>query len=551
MADDYPSSRWEMYYSPTQIPSVVGLAFYQVPFKSLFAGTCYGMAATSIDLFTGAQSAPVTPLPTYEWFGTPSTILPFVLDGGWTDASVTDYIKRFHSRQLAALGAAEEASLYASAVSNPTVFDRVSTWTQTGPVAVAIVPSRHTAMAPSRWWYLMKKSHVVVAYGTKDVGSNDEMSVYDPNDQGNDGATLVVTPSGGLQLDSNGGTPYGHGTVDGIDWGRADEWQALVLPPDAWATDSSSGPLDNKHWMLDGTSPAVLFLGASPANIPDNAIFTADGSPENQLVGETLPARQGLDATINTDVAGAVTQQFAGTREVTITQTDATASGTSHDVAIDSEARSVVLSNASSPQTYDVELGADHQPDYGRRFTLSGVAIDPGAPVVLGTDTATGTLTLSGKPQTVSLHIEQVGENNSDVRVSPQIPGGGAEATVNVFDWASVSQSLIYETYSSGGAPMVLILQDNPAQRRALETSLYDQLTSVTATIGDTGLRRSLQAKIAASRAHFAAGTQTAINVLGALGNEVRAQTGKKLSQSAAGQVLSVADELVALLSQQ
>jgi len=264
-----------------------------------------------------------------------------------------------------------------------------------------------------------------------------------------------------------------------------------------------------------------------------------------------IPSSTVYSAQVTATEPGSVTARFADNHAVAATETDTGVPGASHQVVIGPSATKLTLSDASSAQTYDIQLAADYLPSYGRRLTVSGASLDPGQALSVGTDQATDELLLegSGTSQQVGLLVEQIGENGADATVHPLVPGSGAKATVSVFDWGDVEASLIYETYPSQGRTQLLILQDNPQQREALKTQLFSKLAAEVSHVADAGVRRSLQAKLDAAKQQYARGnTAAATNILGALENETRAQTGKKLSADQADRIIATAEKLTALL---
>src|SRR5579859_2240976 len=99
--------------------------------------------------------------------------------------------------------------------------------------------------------------------------------------------------------------------------------------------------------------------------------------------------------------------------------------------------------------------------------------------------------------KTCKVH-SQVGQSQSSATIRAVIPAAGIQATVTVTDWNDLQHSLIYETYTSAGRTAVLVLQDNPQQRQALEGSLFSQLGSAIAGLSDRGIADSLNAKLSA-----------------------------------------------------
>jgi hypothetical protein len=569
MAADYPGSRSEMYFFGTGIHTIEGTTFFDNVFLPNMAGAlCYGFAATSTYLF---NEAPFGSLDIFDLLPSATSPLPFTFDGrGGVPAQA--FIERYHSRQYAQVGAYTALAAYgvAAGKGNLGVFNHIARIVAGRPVTVALVPSASLLSAnPGRWWQLYNLAHVVVAYNTATGGGNDIVDVYNPNSPNDATATLTIDSQGGLQsYDAAEGVRYGGGTVNGTDYGQPSEWQMVVLPDFAWLDNSSetavvggslfglgggvSQTIDNQHWILDFSGQTQFFfsLGATPQTSPNAPVLTMDGGARN-AAQELIPSGQPFSSQIATAQTPAVSGVFSGNHVATVTETDPASVRRQHTLTVDPSAMEVTLSNASSQQQYNVTLGADYLPNYGRQFTITGVSLAPSQVLQAGTDASSDGVTLSstGPTQMVSVNLAQVGQDGATTTVQAAVPGTGVLGKLSIFDWSDVQQSLIYETFRANGGIKVQILQQNTSQLHTLDLQIFDQLRSTIEELGDQGIRQSLNAKLDAARARFDGGNpRAAANILGALENETQAQAGKTIPATMARAIQSTAELLVGFL---
>jgi hypothetical protein len=547
MAADYPASKDDMYFLFGLFHTNKGDDFFDNVFKpQMGGGLCFGFSATSTYLF---NDSPLEAAPPDLYTTVPTASSPWLLPfDGNNGVPVRSVLERFVSRQLAQLGAYEEFTVQhdkALSQGNIGVFDQAAAIVQQRPVVLIIFPRSNLALG---------KAHALVAYAAAvDGQGNKIISVYDPNYPGYGNIAFLIDPQGGVS--ENTGS-YGYGVVNGVDWGTPQDWQLEVVPDFAWLDDSHEAvnnvEIDNRHWKLDavgGTSFAFA-TNAVPSTYPQNPIFLSDAAPGSPVWAQDVPGGQSFSDRITTNESGATSGMFAANHVATVTQTDSAAAGTSHEMAIDSDATSVTLSDASSQQEYSVKLGADYLPNYGRKFTVAG-DLAPSSTLTARTNAATDALVLagSGASQTVDLTLAQIGQNASSATVPAVIPGSGTEATVSVTNWDDVQHSLIYETYMSGGQARLIVAQDNPAEHQALAGRFVGQLESAINGLSDKGLAQSLKAKLDAAKEQISKGQNNAArNILGALENQTRAQAGKKIPAGTATSILSNADLLIGLL---
>jgi hypothetical protein len=570
MAADYPGSRSEMYFFGTGIHTIEGTTFFDNVFlPNMVGGLCYGFAATSTYLF---NEAPFGSLDLADLLSSSTSPLPFPFDGRG-GVPVQAFIERYHSRQYAQVGAYAALSEYAAASSkgNLGVFTGVAGIVAHRPVTVAIVPSASLLTAnPGRWWQLFNLAHVVVAYDTATSAGSEIVHVYNPNSPLDGTATLTIDSRGGLQAhDAAEGTTYGGGIVNGTDYGRPSEWQMMIQPDFTWLDNSSetvavgaslfglgggaSQTIDNQHWILDfsGQAQFSFSIGATPESAPAAPVLTMDGGSARNVAEELIPAGQPFSSQIVTAQTPAVSGVFSGNHVATVTETDLGGPTRQHTVTIDPVASHVTLSNASSQQRYNVRLGADYLPNYGRQFTVTGASLAPSQVLEAGTDTPSDSLTLSstGPAQTVPVTLAQVGQDGATTTVQSVVPGAGTPGKLSVFDWSEVQQSLIYETFQMNGGTDVQILQQNTSQLQTLELEMFAQLRSVTAGLSNPGIRASLNAKLDAAKTQFDRGNLGAAgNILRALENEAQAQSGKAIPATTATAIQATAKLLVGFL---
>jgi hypothetical protein len=553
MAADYPSSAWEMYF-PGGAPTKLGADFF-LAFEWTMQGLCYGYATSSAFFYKDSSLRPLEPS---NVFGNIDSTLPFTFDNQ-NPAYLRTLVERYHSRQLAQVGAYEALKQYnlASAIGNAGVFDQLVGQLTTGPVTVALAPSKSVTNAP-RWGYLFGISHMVVAYEIPTPGQK-VIAVYDPNSP-QAVSLLTVDASGGVTL-SNGTAPpsYGGHSASGQDLGGPNEWQLVPQPDFTWLDGSSeplgTGPLtiDNKHWLLDlGQVPYVFVVGALTNTIPLHPVFVERAAAGTQGMIEQLGPGGAFSGSIATSSTNASVGQFSGNHVAIATETDSGAVGTSHSIDIDTSSRSVHLSQATTLQQYTLQLGADFLPNYGRQVTLTGVSLAPNTSVDFKTDSSINgfTVSTSGASQLVPATIEQAGQSASSSTVQVSIPGGGSQASITVVDWTDVAHSLIYETTLVNGQSTVTILQDNPAQRPAAIDALFQQLTATINTISDPDLRQGMLVAVQVAQALVLKGDhKTAVKIL--IGLEVAAKilsTKGKIPNSTANAIISLSQQIRGLL---
>lgn len=548
MAADYPNSA--ILYPQSPAVTVRALKFYDF-FKSWTSvGLCYGMTATSAYYYNDFPSGPFMP---YTQFMTKDSKLA-------NGTTIESLVERYYSRQLAEVGAIDALDQYtkASAAGNLAVFAQLVAMVRSGPVTVGIVPPLSLRNTNStRWYDLFNRSHQVVAYDSRQLpGQDPQILVYDPNAPSDSNVFIDFTPSGGIKLVGNNSIQYGQGAA-GSPEGLDTEWLAVPIRDFTWLDNSSETvalqQIDNRHWILDALAPLVYTLRDFPIGpIPGvNDVFMAaasgQGGPGLVMRGT---AGSSFSATVAARGASAVTGEFSDNHVATVTQTDASAQGSTHGIDINSTASSVHLYNPSSAQQYTVQLGADYLPSYGRSVTLTGLSLSPNTTLDVKTDAGMGgfSVATSGAAQTVTATIEQLGQPAGSTTVQVAIPANG-QASIVVYDWTDLAHSLIYQTNQVGKVQTVTVLQDNPAERKAAIDGLYQQLTSVVGTISDPVLAKALTLLIQVSETLYHYGASKAARlVLVGVEQAVGALSGSKINAPTAATIISTSQQIRGLL---
>jgi hypothetical protein len=563
MASYYPSSVFEMYMSvnilgiPVLAQSLTGFAFYHLLFKPTYdVGLCYGMSSSDVTLYNTRA------LPLNGLFNAPSNAFPGPIpppNPSPKDHDLEHLLFRYHSRQLAAAGAASSAAelVSADAVGNIAIFNQIKAQVATAPIWVALGPTLSLLpLQAKRWWDLYNASHAVLAYRTKDrtPGSPRAIAVYDPNAPGDNTAHLLVLDDGGVQLTSSRfGNSFGFGGASG----NPSEWR-LMPEADATFTEAGNFPtLDNRHWVLDAPRafPIQYMLNGFPASIVGTPIFNFGAvSPSAQFFAQ-LPAGTGVDATVTSVAPGMRVGELSSGRVAALEQDPVDGAGGSIAVRIAPDASALHLATPSVQAHVAATVGADFVPDKGRQMRLSGVAIAPADAFDLSGDaTATSFTFSSTAPQTAVATLQQVGNQAGSATVTAVIPGQGVAAIVTSYDWNGLAQSLVWERYTIAGFTTALVLQDNLVQRRALVGDELVRLQALVAAVAQAGIRNSLQAKLNQVQDHLQRGDAagglavgpneyvTAANVLEALRNEVSGQMGKAIPVAAGSQMQEACD---------
>jgi alpha-tubulin suppressor-like RCC1 family protein len=558
MASFYPASAGQMFFNvppplpPVPAPTAIGLAFYAGLFRPFYVGypggvggLCYGMAASNSFLynhFPDSQVATLYPKLSSDFPGTlgasPSP----------ADKTIEEFIDRYHSRQLAASGA--QASVLSWGVTLTTGGNKAALTAIAADLAggktewLGLGPN--PALSASKFLDLFQKSHALLAYAV-DLAQN-RISVYDPSHPMQDDVYIQVTPSGGIELHGSFGIWYGNGT----DAGQPNDWVLMPLPDAAFSDKGIIPGADNNHWVLDTNLPLLWLVAASTGKVPSNPIFVmraAGTSPP--LTPERLPAGSAYSATITATAPGSQMSEISGAHLAQVTQTDAAAAGSSHSATLSADVSHLSLSAASAVEQFTVRLGADFLPTYGRQFTLSGITLAPRGSIDTSADAGYGQLTLSSTgmaDQRVPLQLEQLGQGAGTASVSALLPGG-ASGQVTVFDWNSLSNTLIFETIIQGDRVSGLTLQGNPAQQAQLQARLVQTIQQGISSLSNAGLQTSLQAKLDNAADKMQEGkNKTASNVLNALRNEIAAQTGKGIPQATAASMTAATTQLIGLL---
>ena len=595
----YPDSVARMYHSDGT-HSKTGDWFYNTLFKPTFEdGLCYGMATSDTFLFNRSSVHPET-FSRWQDFSSAlngNTLAPPLVT---TDSNIQDFIERFHARQLAALGAASSIAVWTQyglvdvgtgtnrVRGNLAAFDDIAARVQTSPQVVAFGPSPYIFLGgpaidprtnlptplpnPGRFTNLYNNSHAVVAYGTDIAPDGTRLiHVYDPSSlvspAGNlaiDQSDIRIAPDGSLQLVdfANGGDANGNPKAwigagidgQGRDMGQPNDWILMPLPDNAFS-ENGTGPLgiDNHHWLIPDLA-AILYESLNiPISFPPGLpIFRVSGTGAGTLAMQ-LPEGAGDNEVLTANGAAASTTFAVGGRLVTVTQTDANAAGSSHHLVIDPAATSINLDSASQPETFNLEIAADHLPTYSRDIFIAGVSVTPSQSLNFASDVQTSGLTLSSSssaPSAISTTFEQDGANAGRTTVLVTVPANGLAGSVVVFDWNTLGTSLIYEVVDAQGSPTGLVLQGNSGQLTNRVSTDLATLQATIAGVADAGLRNSLQAKIASAQNSFSRGqSQAAANAIQALRSQIGAQAGKALDAATVTSLRSVSADALILMN--
>jgi alpha-tubulin suppressor-like RCC1 family protein len=575
MAEFYSASKPLMYIPFTSFPTGQGLLFYYGLFKPFYVGypllggggLCYGMSASNQFLFNT--------FPDKSAFNSFSRLQSQFTDS-WGpspspgDATVEDLIDRYHSRQLAASGAIAAIDSWnhtEDTGGNRAALDVIAAVTDTGKTEwVGLGPARSLWRdgigGKARFLQLFNDSHAVLAYGVDRTKTPMQIKVYDPNAPNDDHAYIQIVddasrPGGGIRLvhndDPQNGVSYGGGIVGKTDYGQPTEWTLMPLQDGAFTNLGIVPGQTNQHWVLDA-APLAWLHGARTVFINGIPVFKILGAaPASNNTLEMLPSGTGFAGTVTADTFNSQTSQMVGSHGAQITQTDASAAGTSHQVVISPDATEVTLSNASATEQYTVALDGDFlSAAYGRRITLSGATLAPGSTLDIRVDPAYSSvaLSVSGVPdERANLLLEQLSQFGGSANVTALIPGKGTQGNIFVADWANLASSLIFEVVTTpDGNVTGLILQDNPAQRQALLTALLQTVGAGLAQISDLGIRNSLQSKVDNAIRQAGRSPAAAANMLEAMRNEIAAQSGKAIDTALAASLDTTLRESIGLL---
>jgi len=551
-----PYDRMQVYYPKSYLlfydffhplfpePSLLGGIIYDQVFKPFYdVGLCFGMAASSVHYFNSG--------------GKPDL---YHLSGGTLDTEslngtpVRDILELWHSRQLGAKGAQDAIASWVqtpNASGNAAAFQRIASIVASRPMVVGLGPSRALYNSDANRWLdlFMNVSHAVVAYGVDPTDAT-QLVVYDPNYQGGQSARVQLQADGGLKLvhiDPLDPTQQLTDIGNGGKGGAPTDW--VLVPLD----DSAFGATGNDTFAL---TPADVWLILKNTNLPKGFISGKPSLPSLPFHGivpgaptfaGTVPAATDVSAEVTSLGDGSDTTLIAGSHVVSAEQSGGT--GTNHLVTLRADASSISLSGVTSTETFDLLAGADIGSQFSRSVQLHGVSLSPGASIRYATDPEATLYTFvstGGAAQTVSATITQ--NDQTPLRMQLQLPADGT-ATLHVFDWSMLATSLVWEDLQTATGVTVNILQDNPAQRGGQVQRDLGDLRLLLATTTPAGFATSLQAKIDQAADLLAAGAPgTAANVLGALQNEIAAQTGKHLTQAQADAAALLIAETVGLL---
>lgn len=577
MASYYPSSGFEIFYPFSHKETFLADWFNNNWFKSTYTGgLCYGMAASDQFLYnTFPDKSAVTLYPDFP--GLPGTF-PGALGASPSpaDTNIEQFIDRYHSRQLAAAGVVTGIRSWKNTEltgGNRAALDAIATavasgkteWVGLGPSSAVLTETPNPLANKDRFWFLYNESHALLAYSVdKSLG---RIRVYDPNFPSDDKAYIQIVDSpinsgGGIKVIHHGdpsdpnSVSYGGGiNPNGTDLGQSGEWTLMPLRQEAFTDNGIAPPYDNRHWAIDLVNPIALIAGAKLSDLLGDPIFimrnTISTDPTHS---ELLPPGTGLAGSITAARPGARTSQASGSHAVDVTQTDAAATGTTHQVAISPDASHVNLSNSSSIQQYTITLGADFlTSSFGRSFTVSGINLVPGGTVDVSADPSYSALTLSASAmagQQANLQLSQLGQGAGSTSVTVTIPATGSHGVVFVGDWTALAQSLVFEIVTGpNGQVTGLVLQDNAGQRQQVTTQLLQSIQAAINLVADIGIRNSLQAKLDNASKQIGKGDPgTAANVLDALSNEVAAQSGLAIPTELASSLSASLSELIGLL---
>jgi hypothetical protein len=576
MAAFYPSSKWEMYYPIRGGRTWWGDKFYNEYFLPAYMGApgfagglCYGMAASDQFLYNEfPNKSAVTLYPAALGLDA-----PFPGDLGASpspsDATIQDFIDRYHSRQLAASGVLASIDSWKNIESKGgnraalgVVADAVAggktEWIGLGPSQATL-----TREGQSRFQFLFNESHAVLAYSVDKAAM--QIRVYDPNDPLDNHAYIQIVdsamnPGGGIELVHHADQPtpdvsYGSGKVTGQDLGQPGEWTLVPLPEKAFSDDGIVFGQDNRHWALDALPEiAVAASGGIPLPYVGVPIYRILGvRTPDQTFMEYLPSNTALAGVVTATGPGSSTTLAANMHTAEATQTDPTAAGTTHRISIRPGADGLTLTGANAAEQYTFQVTGDFLASaYGRQVTVAGARLMPGGTLDLSVDPTFSSLSLapSAMPaEQAGLTLAQRGQGAGSVSVTLTIPGNGAAATVFVGDWTSLSTSLVFEVVTGAdGRVTGILLQDNSVQRQALSAALLQEIQSGIAKIADEGVRSSLQSKLDNASRQAGHDPGAAANMLDAMRNEIAAQNGKAIDPGLAASLDSTLREEIGLL---
>ena len=600
MAAYYPLSHNKIYQASGG-HTRVGDLFYKDLFNPTYTdGLCYGMSTSDTFLFNRASPAPGT----YAlWNGLSSpflgdTLTPPITTG---DATIEQFIDRYHARQLAALGAEESIRVWLSighntgpgttydrTFGNLGAFDSIAAQVKNGPEVVAFGPSPYILTGgplfvpnpvpglppigipladPTRFYNLYNSSHAVVAFDAfKKVDGTRVIRVYDPSSAVSSTGTNVIddsriemAPDGSVKLIDFGGGGDGNGNPavwlgGGGKSGNPGDWILMPLPDIAFSDDGIVNGADNHHWFLSDQAATAINKGAAILSLLSGApsFFRFSGAASG-MIAETLPAAAAYDDTITAMELNALTAVTIDGHLVTATQTDAGAVSSSHHILVDPAATSIRLDAATQSEIFTLEIAGDYLPAYSRDISMPGLNLGPGQTLSVSSDVQTSTLNLLASTSTsmlIATTFAQTGANPGQATVNVIVPAASIPATVSVFDWNNLGTSLIYEVIDAQGNPTGQVLQANAGELLEQVATDLAGLQAEIATISDDGLRTSLQAKLASAQDSFARGESAAArNTLQAMRNEIAAEAGKKLDAATATALRRLSADAIVLLA--
>lgn len=577
LRDYYPASAGDIYLSNGS-PTRAGLTFYAL-FKSFYSdGLCYGMATSDTFLFNRTSDHSAGTFDHWTGFFSPlngDTLSPPLAS---TEGTIGDVIDRYHSRLLAALGAASSVAVwnhYARDLSGPLdrtrgnldAFDVIAANVKKAPEVVAFGPTPF--LDPLTFGTLFNNSHAVVAYETEiEADGTRVIKVFDPSsvtfhgklvtDQSeirmqSDGSVTLVDFANGADPKTGGPRAWIGGGTDqkGRNMGQPGDWILMPLPDVAFSDNGSVLGLDNRHWVIPHAVAVAVNFFLVPFTPVGTPIFHFSG-PAAAGLAVTLDPGAAYDEVLNATAAGASTSMTIDGHVVSVTQTDSNAAGSSHHLVIDPAATSIALNAVSQAETFNLEIAADFLPAYSRDISMAGVPLNVSQSLNVASDAQTSGLTIhfsGAASMTAPTTFEQDGANAGKTTVPVIVPANSLPATVSVFDWNSLATSLIFEVIDAQGTPTGVVLQGNPQELAAQISTDLASLQATIAGITDQGLRDSLAAKVAAAQDSFTRGQdKAAANTIDALRHEINAQDGKALSAATATQLRSVSAEALVLL---
>lgn len=538
MAHFYPASASQMYWQvgPIRTESAAGWFVYNnvfLPFYS--AGLCFGMSSSATDLYNSGGAPDIFHLTTS-------------LDSGTLNAgTVRSLVETYHSRQLGVRGARDAVDSWLRTpdyTANSATFASVRAVSASRPLVVGLGPGHDLYLTAFDYWQqlFLNVSHAVVAFGP-DPSDPNRIKVYDPNHPGDLNARIELEADGGLKL-LHGGTPdIGGGVVQGVDTGSPEAWVLVPL------SDASFAAAGNQSWVFTGELLTIIFNAGIPLpnlQLPMPLVpFHAGPSAASQFMG-TMPAASGFDGVVAAKSPGFVAGSLKAGHVVGSTETEAAAAGAHHRLQIDPASERITVSEATTPQSYDLLAGGDLSGGgAGRQLRLSGVALQPGGSVGLGTNDGVTSFTVSGFGQQAQVVRAELDQNQQRLRVQATVPFG-AVATLSVYNWDSLAASLVWEDVGDGTSMTVIILQDNRDQRLA---QINADLATASELMASIEPGNSFEAKLAVIRAKVAAGRlATAGNLLVAFENELAAQTGKQVPGDVAASVAKPVAEALGLI---